>query len=415
MERSQWSLDYLCSCQFLGAGYNLLKPEQLRKIAQQWEQQQHAQEPLWQDRIRQKLKQRKIRVGYLSADWRYHPVSRFMLPLLKAHNREQIEIYGLNATPTSDIITQEVQQSCDHWVELPRHNNHVAARVIAEQRIDIIVELGGFTSGCVLAPLLYRPAPIQLSYLGYFTSTGISCINGWIGDTILFKEQEPEDLALPGGAMAMDFDTFPDLKERVNGKFKFGCFNNSRKLTRKTLEIFAEILASCPEAELLLQSPTFQEKKEQERIYKLCETSGIDCVRVKIHGWNDSHIKHLEMYGMVDVGLDPTPYSGATSTIDALGMGVPIVTLQGETSAGCLSASILVHAGLRDWITNNKAAYVTRAVRAYREGPRFIAERQRLRDKIKKSDLGSPKRLARELEDVFEQQLQGLEQEEERC
>jgi len=412
MATTTWNLDKLSSFQFLGAGYNLLSSDLLQQAARHWEQQLQAQQPLWRDQIREPLNRRRLRVGYLSADWRWHPVSRFMLPLLKAHNHQQIELWGLNATPNSDETTQQIHKQCDHWIELPRHNPHQAARRIAEQRLDVLVELGGFTSGSALAMLLHRPAPVQLSYLGYFTSTGLNCINGWVGDQTLFNGQATDGVALPGGAMAIDFDAFPAVVERSSAKFRFGCFNHSRKLTTETLDLFAAILNACPAAELLLKSPSFQEQKEQDRILKLGARVGLDCSRVLMEGWCNSHLEHLALYRNVDVALDPTPYSGATTSVDALGMGVPVVALRGATSAGRLSASVLKHAGLSDWITTDKTSYIARAVQAYRQGPRFGEERQRLRTQVRKSDLGSPSRLAIELEQVFIEHIQELDRSE---
>ena len=183
-------------------------------------------------------------------------------------------------------------------------------------------------------------------------------------------------------------------------------------MTATTLELFAAVLDACPSAELLLKSPSFQEQAEQDRILRLGASVGIDSSRVLLEGWCVSHIEHLNSYRKVDVGLDTTPYSGATTSVDALGMGVPIVTLRGNTSAGRLSASVLNHAGLSDWIAEDRTSYIAKAVQAHQEGPRSLSERQRLRAQISKSDLGSPSRLAIELEQVFSQQVQELDRRE---
>ena len=175
------------------------------------------------------------------------------------------------------------------------------------------------------------------------------------------------------------------------------------------MELFAEVLNACPFAELLLKSPSFQEKDEQERILNLGRRVGLDCKRVLLDGWCNSHLEHLHCYRKVDLCLDPTPYSGATTSVDALAMGVPVVTLRGRSSAGRLTASVLSHAGLSDWITENKSNYVQRALQAYEQGPRLLAQRQCLREAISASSFGAPARLAKELEQLFYQKVEELE------
>ena len=144
--------------------------------------------------ILEPLKGRKLRVGYFSADLANHPVGRFLLPILSNHNRQLIEVWALNCGSHDDWITDHIRKRVDHWVDLRFGTTAQCARIVAELRLDVLIELGGFTANSRLELLLcHRPAPVQLSYLGYPGPTYLRCIDGWIGDSVLFEELNPTD------------------------------------------------------------------------------------------------------------------------------------------------------------------------------------------------------------------------------
>ncbi len=411
-----WAQDQLFSFQFLGSGFGLADAEALKSAAKTWDQQQTdlIQKPLWPDRIAQPLTGRRLRLGYLSADWRQHPVAQFMLPVLQHHQREHVEVFGLNATPHADAITSQIERSCEHWLTLPLHHRHGAARMIADLRLDVLVELGGFTEGSALDLLLYRPAPIQLSYLGYFSSTHLDAVDGWIGDPILFSRERNDcnkQINLKGGAFAIDLEQLPTIDEIANTQarpFRFGCFNHSRKLTEQTLQLFSRCLARCPTAELWLKSPTFRDPLEQTSIQDRAQREGIPTNRLVLMDWHASRNEHLRAYQQIDVALDPTPYGGATTSAEALAMGTPVVTLKGAGMVRCLTSSLLEHGDCSQWIAEHPDEYVAIAEGLSKQGVRTKKMRIQLRRVIQTSPLGNPRRLASDLEQAYINQWERL-------
>jgi protein O-GlcNAc transferase len=394
------------SVQFLAAGYRLLPAEQLQTLAQRWEQQKQQQGlgPLWPDRIHDTSTQRRLRIGYLSADFCRHPVGRFMAPLLEQHDRSRVCVVGLQAGNRRDALTARLHRSCDEWIELGSSTDLQAARVIADLRLDALIELGGFTGESRIGVLVHRPAPLQLSYLGYFAPTYLRCIDGWIGDNQLFSQLDAADqagelLQLSGGYMAFAPDeALPEPCATPGRGFRFGCFNNSRKLTAATLELFAAVLAATPGSVLALKSISFVEAAERARVQARFERWGVGEERLLLLPWAAEAETHLASYNAIDVALDPVPYGGATTSCEALWMGVPVVCLAGRGMVGQLTASVLAHSGNSGWITPTSADYVQLAASLARQGVRAVTQRLQLRHQVQASPLGDPGRLARELE-----------------
>lgn len=403
--------EHLFNIQFLGAGYHLIPPAELQAWAQAWEarlQRERNMGPLWPDVIREAPAQRRLRVGYLSADWSNHPVCRFMLPVLQHHNREAVEIWGLCSSPHHDNLHAQAQRLCDHWLDLRHATDLEAARVISDLQLDVLVELGGYTGHSRIAVLLHRPAPVQLSYLGYFAPTYLKAVDGWIGDAALFAGLDAVDqLAqrlweVEGGYMAYQPPAdLPEPKRQEGERFRFGSFNHSRKLNAGSVALYARVLEAVPNSELVLKSISFVEPSERERVRAALEAAGVDRVRVRLLDATDDASDHIACYGWMDVALDPFPYGGATTSCEALVMGVPVVTLAGAGMVGRLSSSILSSAGLADWIALNEEEYVAIAVALAGDGVRRKKKRLKLRQKVLQSHLCDGRRLCRELEQIY--------------
>jgi predicted O-linked N-acetylglucosamine transferase (SPINDLY family) len=411
---------HLFSQQFLGASYGLSSVISRATQARQWEEQQKRQGygRLWPDLLLEPLEGRKLRVGYLSADFCNHPVGRFMLPLLQNHDRSVVEVWALSCGPYDDWITDHLRQAVDHWLDLRFLNDLQAARLMADQRFDVVVELGGFTGHSRVALLAQRPAPVQLSYLGYPAPTYLREIDGWIGDEALFGGLEPVDreahrlLKVEGGYMAFDPGGELPMPERCESpRFRFGCFNHARKLTDRTVALFCRVMAAGPEADLVLKSISFHEPAEQERVRKRFENAGLPTDRLQLLPWVEGGLNHLLRYSEMDVALDPVPYGGATTTCEALWMGVPVVAVAGAGMVGRLAASLLVHGQQCQWLAANEDEYVEIARKLAAEGPRDRSRREELRRRLESSHLADGKRLASALETVYRQlrgELRGL-------
>jgi len=270
------------------------------------------------------------------------------------------------------------------------------------------VELGGYTGHSRIAALLHRPAPVQLSYLGYFAPTYLDAIDGWIGDRALFAgltdhERKAHQLwQVAGGYMTYQPPADLAKPKRIAGnKVRFGSFNHSRKLTTGTFMLYARVLQAAPNSELVLKSISFVEDAERERVRGELAAAGVDRSRVLLLDATESISEHLELYGTMDIALDPFPYGGATTTCEALIMGIPVVTLGGPGMVGRLSSSILAGAGLGMWVANDEDDYVELARKLACEGLRSNEQRQNLQKEILGSALCDPLRLTKELEQIY--------------
>ena len=398
---------HLFSRQFLGIGTTKVDTQALAEQARNWEQRSQTQfiGPLWPDNILEPLEGRRMRIGYLSADLANHPVGRFLLPILSNHNRQDVEVWALSCGSHDDWISDHIRKRVDHWVDLRFETTQKCARIVADLRLDVLVELGGFTGESRLEILCHRPAPIQLSYLGYPGPTYLKCIDGWLGDSVLFEDLNPIDhdahslIELKGGYMVFDSGgELPAPKRTAGNRFRFGSFNHARKLTQSTIDLFCQVMANNPEAELALKSISFCEADEQQRIRERFEKAGLDSERLVLLNWAEEGIKHLKLYSEIDVALDPIPYGGATTTAEALWMGVPVVALAGKGMVGRLAASLLIHGDQSVWVARDTNNYVEIATRLAKEGPRDRYKRLELRRSLQKTDLADGRRLSQELE-----------------
>ena len=407
---TELSSQHIFSRQFLEISSEIKDHSTRQKMAQHWEAQHltPGTESLWADHISISDQNRPLRIGYLSADWRNHPVGRFMLPVLKHHDKKRFKIWCIDSTPSHDWISNQLKQNSDQWINIKHMNGLQAARRISDEQLDVLIELGGFTGGSRVECLVHRPCPIQLSYLGYPAPTFLKCIDGWIGDHELFgtlsrEERKAHQLhTINGGYMTFDPGTgIPDTDRSYSDTFRFGCFNHARKLTNETIELFCRVMEDCPQSTLHLKSISFHEEDERHRIRKRFEDQGINSERLVILEWVKGGLNHLACYNLIDAALDPYPYGGATTTAEALWMGVPVVTRRHSGMAGCLSTSLLAYGSQKQWIAHNQEEYLDIARELFTNGPRTKEVRDRLRNEIQKSALGDSRRLTQELESLY--------------
>tara|TARA_B100000674_G_C37979240_1_gene981102 strand:+ start:2802 stop:4988 length:2187 start_codon:yes stop_codon:yes gene_type:complete len=407
----QLNTNYVSNLEFIGVGYGLMSSEQLQAISQRWEEQTKRKGvgTIWRDHIHSRSHNRRLKVGYLSSDLNRHPVGRFLLPILKEHDHTSVEVYGLSTSQVHDEITQELKNNCDQWHDLQHRCALEVARQIADLQLDILVELGGFTSQSPIEVLVHRPSPIQLSYLGYCGPTYLQSIDGWIGDTELFGGLNTVDrdahslLNITDGYMAYVPETYPTIKEPDHTRlFRFGSFNHSRKLTDSSIDLFCSVLKACPKTELLLKSVSFVEQAERERTRQRFITAGLSSDRLVIEPWVEGWENHMHCYHGMDVALDALPYGGATTTCEALSMGVPVITLAGGPMVSRLSSSILMSAQHTEWIARTKEQYINIAKSmAMNPTPRTLHQRLRLRNELIQSPLGNGRRVSNELERLY--------------
>jgi protein O-GlcNAc transferase len=348
---------------------------------------------------------RKIRIGYVSPDFRKHPVSFFLEPVLTAHNKEQFEIYCYSNSDIEDEVTQRLQVSADHWRTIGEMSDRQAMELIGSDRIDILVDLAGHTANSRLLIFAMKPAPVQISWLGYLATTGLSTMDYKICDNYtdptgkteqyysekLMRLPECFVCYLPHG-ISPEIGPLPALS---SGHITFGSFNKFFKLSEEIISLWSIILTQVPDSLLMLKS--ISDEGTIQYIRERFARKGVHKDRIKLSSW-DSSPKHLESYNLVDIGLDTFPFNGLTTTCEAIWMGVPVITLAGIAYHSTAGNSLLSNIGLPELVARTPDEYVSTAINLARDLQRLKSIRQNLRNMMTDSPLCNAKRFTENLE-----------------
>jgi protein O-GlcNAc transferase len=354
---------------------------------------------------------RRLKVGYVSPDFRRHSVASFVEPLLKEHDRQAMEVFCYAEVKRPDTVTGDLQRLADHWlVTVGRSDNELAERIRAD-RIDILVDLAGQTANNRLRVFARKPAPVQVTWLGYPNTTGLAAIDYRLVDAVTDPIGEADAWAsetlvrLEGGFLC--YGAPKDAPEPTvpsclkTGTVTFGSFNNPAKLSAATLDAWATLLSRLPPARLLLKGKPLADADTRALFLARLGERGVAAERVELVPWLRGAAAHLALYHRVDIALDPFPYNGTTTICEALWMGVPVVTLRGDRHAGRVGASLLTQIGLRDFIANSVEEYVEIAL-ALACNPRRLEElRRALRPRMAASLLCDGRAFARKIEGAF--------------
>ena len=308
--------------------------------------------------------ERPLRLGLVSGDFhRQHPVNLFMLPLLERLDRQSFAVSVYHTGSMHDEYTARAQAAASHWIEADRLDDPALQQRILADGIDLLIDLAGHTSSHRLGVFAMRAAPVQLSFLGYPHSTGLACIDWLIGDPEVTPAEHghlfSEGIAqLPGSVFCWSpVDDYPLPPPRPNGApLVLGSFNNIMKLSPRTIHLWAAVLHDLPQAQLLLKAPSLGDRSVQERFTGLFAAEGIGPERLILEGPEELGQMMLR-YGAIDIALDPTPYNGGTTTLQALWMGVPVVSLRGGNFVSRMGASFLTTLGRSDWIADDDEGY----------------------------------------------------------
>lgn len=351
----------------------------------------------------------RLHIGFVSGDFKRHPVGYHLLPILAAHDREQFAVYCYETIHEPDDLTTQMQEYVDGWRDISRLSDDDAARVVCNDRIDILIDLAGYTKGSRLRLFAHKPAPVQVSWLGYFNTTGVRAIDYMVADetTIPLGEEHlysEKIIRLPGSRFCY---APPDYAPQVveppvlnNGFITFGSFNNVAKLSPETVQLWSRVLMAVPGSRLLLKWSTLGRKKERDRLLKKFTRSGIDAERLLLRG-RSSHSDMLQEYGDVDITLDPFPFSGGMTSCESLWMGVPVLTLLGDKPAGRQTAGFLRTIGLPEWVALTEEQFVSHAIHAASNPEGLKTVRYGLRDRMTASTLCDGVRFTQNLESVF--------------
>lgn len=350
---------------------------------------------------------RRLRIGYVSADFKNHPVAQFILPLLKAHDRQACEIFVYSSTPHQDNVTRECMAAADHWVEcLGLDDPEMAGRIRADA-IDVLVDLSGHTAGNRLPVFCRRPAPVQIAYLGYPATTGLEAMGYRLSDAII----DPADadtgfseklIRLEHGLYALPVTaSWPDPGPppcEHNGHVTFASFNNANKLGPDCLALWQRILQHHPDSRMLFLA--VPEGPVRDSVIAAFIEAGISADRLRFEG-RLPRDRFLAKMAEADIALDTFPMTGGTTTIESLCMGIPVVSLLGARHASRVSASFLVCAGLGCLVAQDAEEYV-RIVDDLMAAPGAIAARRAtLRDTVTRSPLADVDGLARRIESAW--------------
>jgi predicted O-linked N-acetylglucosamine transferase (SPINDLY family) len=352
---------------------------------------------------------KRLRIGYVSPDFRQHPVAFFTAPVFAAHDRTGFEVALYATQARADGWTERVRAGADQFVEAFALSDGELAERIACDQIDVLVDLSGHTAGNRLLVFARRPAPVQLSWLGYFNTTGMEAMDYLVVDSIVAPPDEPAPfvekplrlagcyLSYAGPDYAPPVSAPPSLQK---GFTTYGCFNTLSKITPEVIALWAAILQSSPRSRLILKNAILDDALSRQLYQESFRSHGIGPERVRLEG-SSPHAELLATYSQVDVALDPFPYNGGTTTCEALWMGVPVVSLAGDRFVSRVGETILEHAGCGDWVTRTPDKYVEKALDLGANGARLARMRALLREQVRRSTLGDTARFTRSWEDAL--------------
>lgn len=357
---------------------------------------------------RRSLGGRRLRIGYVSPDFRTHSCAFFIEPLLMAHDKRAVEVFCYASVKQPDETTDRLRVLSDHWRDIESLSDAEAAALIVEDGIDVLVDLAGHTGGTRLGVFALRPAPVQVSWLGYPNTTGLPVIDYRITDAWADPPGEADRLhteklaRLAGGflcykapACAPEVTSLP--MER-NGRLTFGSFNNASKIGPSTVRIWSEILDRVPGSRLILKSRQFADAGVRRRYQGLFSAHGVGADRLAIVPLVPGLREALAAYGDIDLALDTFPYNGTTTTCEALWMGVPVVTRVGDRHAARVGFSLMQAAGLSELVATSAESYVELAVGLASDRSRLAGYRRELRSRLATSSLCDAGRFAAEME-----------------
>ncbi len=355
--------------------------------------------------------ERRLRIGYVSPDLRNHSVAYFLEPLLASHDKNFVETICYSDVQVADGMTARLKNLAHQWRDTYNVADVKIADWVREDEVDILVDLAGYTFNNRLPVFARKPAPVQVTYLGYPNTTGLQAIDfrltdAWADPPGMTECFHTETLVhLPHGFLCYrppvetpDVMPPPALAE---GYISFGSFNNLSKVTPQVVEVWASILRAVPHSRLVLKNDSLGDANTRENYYALFAGQGISRERVDFLGSLPSVREHLAVYGQIDIALDPFPYNGTTTTCEALWMGVPTITLAGRTHAGRVGVSLLSQVGLAECIAPDLPGYIAIATKLANDMQRLTELRVSLRAMVANSSLCDAPAFARDMEAAY--------------
>jgi len=314
---------------------------------------------------------KKIKIGFISGDFREHPIGFFLLDTLKHLKNKNLKLFAYSNFIKKDNLSTKIKCHFANWHEIANLNDLEVINQIRKDGINILFDLSGHSAHNRLPIFINKPAPVQVSWAGYLASTGIPEMDYIMGDPYVTppesKSQFAENiLCLPNIWVCLSKPNFEVKKidftpAAKNGFVTFGCFNNLDKLNEKVINLWAKILSSVPSSKLILKNPMLKNKHIKKKIIDQFEKHKINMKKLVLEKGSQRK-ELLESYNRIDIGLDPFPYSGGTSSFEAIWMGVPVLTKKGSKFISCTTKSINRNIGMSNWIAHDENEYLMKAI-----------------------------------------------------
>jgi predicted O-linked N-acetylglucosamine transferase (SPINDLY family) len=353
----------------------------------------------------------RLRIGFVSGDFRNHPVGYFLENMLRHLDREAFEMYAYPADPWTDDMTLRLKSYFAKWQPLYGLDDEAAAKRIHGDGVHILIDLSGHSRYNRLPMFAYKPAPVQVAWLGYFATTGVAEMDYLIADPVTLPETQERNftekiLRMPETRLCF---SRPDVEIGVsplpalsNGFITFGCFNNLAKMNDDVVALWSRILIEVAGSRLFLKSKQLGDATVREQTVARFAAQGVAPERLILEG-AESRAKYLEAYHRVDISLDPFPYPGGTTTVESLWMGVPVLNLSGESFLFRQGAGFLSNTGMQDWFVMSPDDYVSRAMEVTQDYRSLADLRHSLRDIVESSPVMDGTRFAVQFEDELSQ------------
>jgi predicted O-linked N-acetylglucosamine transferase (SPINDLY family) len=354
--------------------------------------------------------ERPLKIGYVSPDFRTHSVAYFIEPLFGHHDRRMFELYAYACAPHRDTTTDRLESMVKQWRDISMLNDRQAAAQINADHIDILVDLSGHTAGNRLPIFSLKPAPVQITYLGYPATTGLTTMDYRMTSTFADPEGQeqfyteslirlPETFLCytpPKGSPEIGLPPFNN-----KGYITFGSFNNLAKINEDVINAWVNILQKSPNSRLLIKNPSLGDPDTAQRYLSQFESLGIEADRLDLRGLAPTITMHLNTYNDIDIALDTFPYNGTTTTCEALWMGVPVIAVAGQKHASRVSANLLSVLGLDDLIASDVPDYTNKALELSQNTEQLQSLRISMRERMNSSPLCNPPEFTHTVEAAY--------------
>jgi len=354
--------------------------------------------------------ERRLRIGYVSPDFKEHSVAYFIEPILADYDHNDFEICCFSDVNRPDAVTERLKGHVDQWLDISACSDDAVADMIRQEDIDILVDLAGHTSRHRLLVFARKPAPIQVTYLGYPATTGMKAIDYRLTDELVDPVESDdfhseELICLPKSFLCYAPTAIsPEVSPspcHTNGYISFGSFNHLSKVTEAVISAWSEILLRLPGSRMVLKHISLQDPSNRDRYLRLFESCGVTRDRITLLSWSESVHDHLACYAEVDIALDTFPYNGTTTTCESLWMGVPVITVAGQDHVSRVGLSLLKNAGLEDLVMHSVHEYIEKAVDLAADRKHLSILRTEMRDRISNSVLCDQQAMAMALGQAY--------------